>query len=194
MQDYSRFIFLIGHDGNGARDLMGALNGHPQIQIHETDIHYTYALNLDTVFRLKHKQENALSYWGDLFLNNTRIATNYFYNRCKFIYVIDNGKSLKHMRRQGVEGLRYYTFRLRRICEMVQHTPDALLLLWQDLLDGNGADLIESYLKLRSPLEFSFEEKTPIAEVDRDHLEEAESSFERHYYFLRHQKLQSVRI
>jgi hypothetical protein len=88
--------------------------------------------------------------------------------------------------------LRYYTYRLRRICEMARRTPGAVLLTWDDMITGRGFPLLEKYLHLKEPLvneEKLWPQAQSNANVTSAIIDQAQHSYERYFYYLRNLNL-----
>jgi hypothetical protein len=94
--------------------------------------------------------------------------------------------------------VRYYCFRLQRMCEMAKRTPGAVLLTWDDMISGLGFDVIERYIGLKQPLENDVGAFESIKEgikndlIPFDLLQYAEQAFERYFSFLKNQNLQKA--
>jgi hypothetical protein len=69
---------------------------------------------------------------------------------------------------------------------MAKRTPRALLITWHDLAEGGAFGKMEDFFKLKEKLKpepFEFpEENEPAPQL----LEEAQDSYERHLYYLKH--------
>ena len=190
-----KVAFVVSHLGSGSEELVRILNENPRVIIHNTDRSYTHPSDFDWLFDQEHKLDNAAAIYGHCLLHNWSFASKALYEICQFIYLIRPAKpSLNIIQAKNYTphtACRYYCFRLRRICEMAKQTPGAVFLTWQDLADGRGQALIENYLNLKDPLSRgSFSE--PIDEMPPELVEKTQDSYERYYYYLRHQNLQSV--
>ena len=75
---------------------------------------------------------------------------------------------------------------------MAKQSPGAVFLTWQDLLDGQGQPLIENYLNLKEQLNTGIFPESTDDNVPIELIEQAQDSYERYYYYLRQQNLQSV--
>ena len=71
---------------------------------------------------------------------------------------------------------------------MAKRTPNALLIKWQDLADGNIFQTIEEFLGLKEKLKPTHQSFTVEEEPTPEFFEEAQDSYERHLYYLKHLK------
>ena len=191
-----KVAFVISHLGSGSEELVRILNENPRVVIHSTNTNYIHPDTLGHLFERGHKLDNAAAVYGDHLLHNASFASKALYEICKFIYLIRPPRASLNIIKIGGytphTACRYYCFRLRRICEMAKQTPGAVFLTWQDLADGRGQALIESYLNLKDPLNpGNFSEPTED-DISLELVEQAQNSYERYYYYLSQQNLQSV--
>lgn len=139
---------------------------------------------------------SAAIYLTDL-LYNWQFCHRGLYDICRFIYLVREPEgSLNHLIRNRHYlpefAVRYYCYRLRRICEMAKRTPNALFLTYTDLATGDGLPLVEKYLSLKQPLIHTpelYEMRVWPNLVGMEGMQQAQRSFERHMYFLRHLRL-----
>jgi len=131
---------------------------------------------------------------------NYQISTKNVYSSCKFIYVLRSPEQcipqiISSFGYRPLCAVRYYTFRLRRICEMARNTPGAVLLTFDDLLNDRGADLINDYLELVKPIDFNPNNFAVYKNTVSDDLlgsvlrSQAYDKYERYLYFLKNQSL-----
>jgi len=191
-----KVAFVVSHLGSESEELVRILNENPRVVIYPKDRVYTHPTDLDWLFEHGHKLDNAAAVYGNHLLHNASFTSKSLYEICKFIYLIRPAKpSINIIQTENYTAhtaCRYYCFRLRRICEMAKRTPKAVFLTWQDLADGRGQILIERYLNLKNPLgPVSFSEPTED-ETPPELIEQAQDSYERYYYYLNQQDLQSV--
>jgi len=161
---------------------------------------YNHPTSLNWLGEHGHKIDNSAAIYGDHLLFNIQFTNTTFYDFCKFIYVIRPAKeSLNRIILQNdytpKNALRYYTYRLRRICEMAKHTPGAVLLQNKDLANGTGYAPIEEYLDLKEPLTPSYDSfiEEEINDIPPEIYEPGEESYERHLYFLKQLDLKMVK-
>lgn len=189
---------MVSHLGSGSLDLLRVLNRNPRVVIHNQSGKYAHPTDLDWLFKLGHKVDNAAAVYGDHLTHNVSFSCPALYDACHFIYVIRSAKpTLNAIVNAGIyppkNAVRYYTFRLRRICEMAKRTPGAVLLTWEDLANAHGFPLLEEYLGLNTPLrsDIKFEvEENDL--VEHSLVEEAQDSYERHLYYLKQLDLKRV--
>lgn len=181
--------------------MFSILDGNPRIQGFRLNRVYShFFVASDQLTKHRHKCDSSAAIWMDELLFNTMLTTTVFYEhpKFKFIYLVRSPEpTLNQLVVRGnyspLGALRYYCYRLRRICEMAKRTPGAVLLTWEEVVSGRGFPKIEEYLELVNPLvappDF-FVEHAPIHQlIPADYLREAESSYERHLFFLKNQEL-----
>jgi hypothetical protein len=190
-----KVVFIVSHLGSGSDELVRVLNENPRVIIHQSEQVYSHPDDLDWLFSQGHKLDNAAAIYGHHLLQNMFLTSESFYNICKFIYVIRPAKPSLNIilnKYTPLTASRYYCFRLRRICEMAKRTPGAVFLTWQNLADNKFQPIIENYLNLKDPLSQGNFTENSKDEVHLGIIEQAQTSYERYYYYLIQQNLQSV--
>ncbi len=180
-----RTLFLTTHLGSGFQHLSEVLDINPRIQMFNTDYSYSNLKDLDILFLKKHKCTNVSAIYGDTLLLNNSLSSDHLLKWCKFVYLIRPAKETigeivtKHNKKPEF-AIRYYIFRLQRIYQMVKSTPEAIFLTWQNLVDGEGYDIIEKYLYLKDKLKkISFEKQDSF---DVGNIAEAENAYEKYLF------------
>jgi hypothetical protein len=186
-----KVCFIVSHLGSGSSDLVEVLNGNPRCSIQNSSVRYGGPDDLDWLFANPHKCRDSSAVYGDHLLYNTSLSCKSLYDRCKFIYLIrparaslnETAKSNKY---RPVFAARYYSFRLRRICEMARKTKDALFLVWDDLASGKAFPSIEEYLGLKVQLKAEHQHFPACTsdEFDERLVSECQDAYERYYYYL----------
>src|SRR5581483_5367312 len=123
---------VVSHEGSGSSALCSLLDKNSRIQWCKPNIIYDHPFSLEKITSISHKLKNAAAIWLDEILYNHYFSSKILYEWCRFIYVIREAKptlSLITESRADLLGkARYYTYRLRRICEMARRTPGAVLV------------------------------------------------------------------
>lgn len=120
---------------------------------------------------------------------NHTIANKAIYGAGKFIYMIRDPSEVmnylvKERRYREEVALRYYTYRLRRICETARNT-DGLFFTWDDLLNNKARPMLMDMLKLKE-LSFPYKEQSKVEKVVHESImDKAWSSYNRHLRYLR---------
>ena len=189
-----RIVFLTSHLCSGVYELMDLLNQNPRIDLRGNGMQYVHPSDLYDLYKLGHKLRNSAAVYGDYLVFNHDLQHKRFYSFSNFIYLVRPARLtlneiIHHPNSTYDEdsAYRYYVYRLRRICEMAKRTPNAVLLTYQNLIDGNGFGLIDEMLELNQPLipnPERFQQKSPNT-FSSDLIKKAEDSYERHLYFLR---------
>ena len=180
---------------------------NPRIQGFKTKQQNTYVSNYDlvTLLHKKHKNDNSSAFYMDEINFNYQISSKSFYRNSKFIYVIRSPEQclsqiINFFNYKPISAARYYSFRLRRICEMASYTKDAVLLTFDDLMNGRGIEFINNYLELKKPIEFNpsvleeYDQKTIVDRLESTLRSEIYDNYERYLYFLRNQSLLQTRL
>jgi hypothetical protein len=188
-----KVCFIVSHLGSSSVDLVHILNGNPRCQFYSTSVQYDCPETLNWMFNNGHKCRDASAVYGDHLLFNTSFSSKKLYEFCKFIYVIRparaslNEISFYEKNYPGDRAFKYYTFRLRRICEMASKTRDAVLLTWDDLASGRSFETIEGYLNLKSPLKANDHHfvTSKNDSFDETMIEKAQDAYDRYFYYLK---------
>ena len=148
-----KIVFVCSHLQSGSAALCAALDLHPRIQLYSTST-YLNPENLILLTKQPHKLNNRSAIYMNELLFNHELSIKAAYTNCKFIYLIRPPEVVlgNIVEKEGMDlscAIRYYTYRLRRICEMAKRTPGAVLLTWDDLCANRGIDLINEYLELK---------------------------------------------
>jgi hypothetical protein len=169
------------------------MNDNPRCSIENSIVSYRNPEDLKWLFEKPHKCRDSSAIYGDHLLFNTSFSCKKLYDHCKFIYVLRPPRAalneISMMRELGYEGrfaARYYSFRLRRICEMARNTRDSLFLTWDDLASGGAFQAIEQYLGLKHQLRAKVHHfMNTFSDVFNEKLiAECEDAYERYYYFM----------
>lgn len=188
-----KVCFIVSHLGSGSQDLLDILNENPRCSIENSQTRYSNPEDLNWLFSKPHKCRDSSAIYGDHILFNPSFSCKSLYNVCKFIYIIRPPRQSLNQthifRKSGLEGefaAKYYSFRLRRICEMARKTPNSLLLTWDDLSSGRAFSSIEEYLKLSTQLKVEYRHfcSENRDEFDESLLAKCEDAYERYYYYL----------
>ena len=191
-------LLIVTHIGSGLSGLSQILATHSRIEMFSSKTRYDHPIQLEWLYSHAHKLDSAAAIYADQLFYNIQFSCKALYNACKFIYVVRDAKSslnqiVSELQYTPSKAVMYYTFRLRRICEMARCTPGAVLLTWNDMATGSGLPLIEEYLQLRTPLLKQNDLFVPNAldEIPLEIERQGQESYERHLYYLRQLPLKS---
>lgn len=188
-----KVCFVVSHLGSGSLDLIDILNKNPRCSIQNSDYSYESPDDLKWLFSINHKCRDSSAIYGDHLIYNMSFSCKKLYDYCKFIYLIRPARAtlneiitLEKPKYQPDYAARYYSYRLRRICEMAKRTKDSILITWDDLTKGTAFPLIEEYLGLKEQLKVNYNHFTYN---ERDSFKEnlvlrCEDAYDRHYYYL----------
>lgn len=186
-------VFLVcSHLYSGSSSLCELLSRNSVVQSFNYGV-YNNVTNLIDLTSKKHKTNNRSAIYMDELLYNHQFSIKAAYKECNFLYFLGKpGVAIHLLVNSGVKPLyavRYYTFRLRRLCEMAVRTPGAIFLTSDKLSDG--LPLIQSYLGVKSPFVYdsSLFTEFEIGSVPVSFLKEADICYEKTCYFLKNHLL-----
>lgn len=187
-------LFLVTHLGSDYPIVFNTLGKNPRIQGFQIGRSYSNMGVVELLTSMPHKLKNSAAIYMDVLLFNYLFSFPPLYNMAKFIYLIREARpTLNQIMLENKyppdRAFKYYSFRLRRICEMVKRTPNSLILTWDSFFQGDGLPMIEEYLDLKDPLKiYNFERVKEVPDViDPDLVKKAQECYERHFLFLKHQ-------
>ena len=183
---------------SGSSALYHAMDNNSRIQGFTTGRpnEYPSFLSIYGLTLQDHKCDSRAAVYMDELLYNHQMCLKEALPLCRFIYVVRSPETTLNMlvsnnKMKPSFAVRYYTYRLRRICEMAKRTPGAILYTFEDLKVGRGLDLLTDYLQLRHPVEWHSEylqtyDRSFSTELLGTTLRSAASdTYERYLYFLR---------
>jgi hypothetical protein len=188
-----KVCFIVSHIGSGSVDLIDMLNNNSRCDIKKSSVRYSGPEDLEWLFAASHKCRDSSAVYGDHLLFNTSLSCRNLYESCTFIYVIRPARAslneISTMKEYGLKGCfaaRYYSFRLRRICETARKTKNALLLTWDDLASGRAFPSVEEHLGLKTQLKAEHHHFGAVSRDDFDEklISECQDAYERYYYYL----------
>lgn len=187
-----KVCFIISHLGSGSNDLLDIINKNPRCDIQKSSVTYKSPEDLNWLFSKPHKCRDRSAIYGDHILFNQSFSCKNLYEICKFIYIIRPARDSlneisKNSNLNGEFAANYYSFRLRRICEMARKTPNSLFFTWEELISGSSFLEIEKYLGLKEKLK---KEDCHFLNKSKDDFDEkliinCEDAYERYYYYLK---------
>lgn len=190
-----KVVLICSHLHSGSRYLYESLNNHSQIQGYNYPV-YSSALDLIRLTDQRHKLNNRSSVYMDELLFNYNLSTDVAYKECKFIYVIREPISVLNKlalinKMKPIFGLRYYSYRLRRLFEMSKRTPGSILLTWDDLISNRGIDLIEKYIGVKESIKFKIDNDFNISDnlINLNLIKEAEDCYQKYLYYFKNRNL-----
>jgi hypothetical protein len=151
----NKFVFLASHLGSGSEQILHVLNAQRTIDIKTTGNTYVSKLDILNAYETPHKISNAEAIYGEHVLFNYNLASYSFFEMCKFLYVVRSAAPSLNLivRDYGYApeaAVSYYCYRLRRLYEIAQKTPNSILINFDSLPQTTNA--IEEFLELKTPL------------------------------------------
>ena len=136
------------------------------------------------LFNKSHNWPKKDKIYLDVLLFNYQISCKELYknNNVEFIYYLGNGVSTvdKIVKSTGLDeksAIRYYAFRLRRICEMMEKTPNAIIFIEGMSKLENFSNYINQKYNLNPKIDFNYTINSEDSGVP-------ENCFERYYAFI----------
>jgi hypothetical protein len=173
--------------GSCSEDLFSSLSGNQRVVCYRTGRVYSHPLVVEELTSLPHKLDNTAAIWMDELLHNYQFSCKAMYSFCKFIYMVREAEpTLNCLVEAGYRpdaAVRYYCYRLRRMCEMARKTPGGILVIASDI--PKGLPLIEKYLNLKQPLRVPSVQDSKRGLVKWPLIEHAQKRYERYLYFLK---------
>jgi len=197
-----KITLINSHCYSGSSVLYDAMCECSNIQGYKSkdlDNNYFSNISLLNLTKKDHKKRNRSALYLDEILYNYSLSTKLDFSNCFFIIVIKRPEGvLRRMilnnKLKPTFAVRHYTYRLRRLCEMTKCCSNYVLLTFEDLKNNIGTEYISNYLKLKETITLEKEsldfldKELDVKSLKYEHIKEAESSYERYFYFLKQQK------
>jgi hypothetical protein len=125
----------------------------------------------------------------DKVMFNFEVINLQYLQMCEYIFLVREAKgSLNSIVKSGKltpeAATRYYTFRLRRLCEMAKKSPRRLVITWDDLVDKSCLASLRTYLGMKElPSFYRAQEEVDL--VDPLLVMQGQKSYEKHLQYLK---------
>ena len=190
----NKAVFITSHLFSGSHALCETLGAAKRVSSFNYNAVYKHYDDIRFLTSSKHKIRNTAAIYLDELIYNHSFSFKPLYEYCKFIYVIREAKptlngiiayhNLKHQ-----SALRYYSYRLRRLCEMAKNTPNSLLVTWEDMTTGRCLEPISELLNLRSELKNldlkHYDEEEVPDKIHYNLIKQGQECYERHFIYLK---------
>lgn len=160
-----KVLFLVSHFCSGSDQLYRDLNEHICIQGFEDSKFNSYQTMLDVFYltQNKHKLKNSARVYMDHLLYNNQFSCSESFKNCKFIFMVrEPESSIERMVASGNfdknYAVRYYAYRLRRICEMAKKARDYLFLTYSNFKNDKYQTEIKKFLGIKDRWEYKINE------------------------------------
>ena len=176
------YLFVATHLGSGASLLCESMNLHRVCAWHRGNGSYKHGSDL---VKMKDGANWAKVHF-DKITHNHQFTCPSLYRQCQFVYVIREPAAtfanlIQYKGYLPDRAFLYYTFRLRRLCEMVKKTPKSVVLRADDLFSGRGLETVQKSLGLRDPVPFAYTpEPVPDVDVPHDLVTSAQAVYDRY--------------
>src|SRR5262245_31898661 len=122
-----KVCFLISHIGSGSEGVLRSLSQCRRVACYRTGQVYSHPLMVEELTSLPHTLDNTAAVWVDELQHNYQFSSKPLYSFCRFIYMVREAEptlnSLVEAGYKPESAMRYYCYRLRRMCEMARRTP-----------------------------------------------------------------------
>lgn len=189
------YLFIATHLGAGGTVLLNSMRKNDRVRTFGFSGFIYHSppdlLSLKTYLTKNWKPKPGTIY-ADKLVYNTQLTSKQLYDNAEWVYLIREPEgTLEHLVSKHNYtpecAEKYYSFRLRRLCEMARHTPKALVLYFDDLVSTSALPCLERYLKLKEELPVPFVGDIYHDEADIPHetYMKAKSSWKRYTKYLR---------
>lgn len=191
-------LLLTTHIGSGMEYLISILNENLRIQISNELLSFDHPSALDRLTSHAHKMNDSSAIYGAVILHNKDFSCKELYKFCKFIYVISEPtncfKCTLNPKKDNANLIsNHYCYRLRRIYEMAAHTPNAIVVDYQSLVDKKSLNAINEYLLLKDTLYYRWDTKEfPDIKIPKEPLQYCKDTYERYLYKLKNLNIKMI--
>ncbi len=183
-------IFIATHLGAGGSMLVDMISANRRIGRMYRDATQTYTdpIALDYIQRKTLDINPQARMFVDRIVFNHELAHKSFYTDCLFIFLVREPEAtIGHLIKLGYtekSATRYYSYRLRRLCEMAKQAKHKIAITWDELINKEAFPEIKSLLgikELSSIYKPIKNEKT----VDASTVFSCRQCYERHLKYLK---------
>lgn len=145
-------IFIATHIGAGGSMLVDMISANRRIaKIYRDNTQvYTDPIALDYAQRKTLENNPNARAFVDRIVFNHEFAHKSFYSDCLFVFLIrEPENTLKHLVEIGYTenaAARYYTYRLRRLCEMARQSKHKIIITWDELINKKAFPRIKTLI------------------------------------------------
>lgn len=197
-----KIVFINSHFYSGGDVLYQTLCANSWIQGYKKtkgENYYLSNLDLLNLTKNKHKKANKLAIYLDEILQNQILNPRLDFSKCLVIGMIRRPRETLNLMVQEskikpIFAIRYYAYRLKRICQIAKNSPNCLLLTYDNLKEEKGFDLIESILRLKEKSKFKKELLGPLNKrfskdlLPFEMIKDMEDCYEKYYHIMTQQK------
>jgi hypothetical protein len=196
-----RVLFIASHLCSGSDSLFNMLDSHPRIQGHRMGISYDGPQSLVALTSQPHKLENSSAVYMDEMLFNYNISSKPLYVEAHYVFLIRSPRdtineiaATKNYHPNSAWA--YYRFRLHRLRSIAHKAKGAVVLTYEDLVKGQGLELIGDYLGLKEPFTYRPVARNPYPDAydNISHMRVAEEAYESTLYALRNLGLRHTKM
>jgi hypothetical protein len=177
----------IGAGGNMLADMISANRRIARIRRDSTQV-YTDPIALDYAQRKTLEGNPNARMFVDRIVFNHELAHTSFYADCLFVFLVREPEAtLKHLVGLGYTeraAARYYTYRLRRLCEMARRAKHSIVTTWDELVSKQAFPAIKELIGMKELNSFYRPHKSEKT-VDPATVSACRRSYKRHLNYLR---------
>jgi len=185
-----RQVFIATHMGSGGSMLMDMILANRKAGRIRREPTQVYAD--PTTLLLFQRSAAILRPHARVFLDrltlNHELLNSNFYDLCDYIYLVRDAEgTLNSLVESGKftpqAALRYYSFRLRRLCELAKKTPRKIVISWDQLVDKSCLPAVKSFLGMKELISMYRPQQCPKL-VDPALVAQGQKCYRRHLDYL----------
>lgn len=183
-------VFVATHYGAGGSMLMTMLGANRRFGKVSREDGQTYRdpTVLAAVQRDAAARQPQARVFVDRLIANHELSHDFYYENVLFVFLVrEPEESIKYMMETGyteAAALRYYSYRLRRLCEMARKARHKIVVAWDELADKSAFPAIKEFLGLKELTSIYRPEKSKET-VAGATVSSARRCYERHLRYLR---------
>lgn len=183
-------VFIATHYGAGGSMLMTMLGASRRFGKVSRGDGQTYRdpTVLASVQRDAAARQPQARVFVDRLVMNHELSHDFYYENVKFVFLVrEPEESIKYIMEIGyteAAALRYYSYRLRRLCEMARKAKHKIVVTWGDLADKSAFPAIKEFLGVKELTSIYRPEKSKET-VTPATVSSARRCYERHLRYLR---------
>lgn len=185
-----QYCLIQTHKASNVNYISDIFNHNPRVAIDTTNFQYNFPLQLELLSQHLNNTKVANQFkliHSDILTENHAFASYSLCNVCKFIYFVRPpeptlSEMLASKMYAPLEADSYYCFRLQRLSQIAEKTPNALLITWNEVANNRAFKAIEDYLGLKMSLDSRGKklERSFYYQVPQEIISHAERAYDKY--------------
>lgn len=182
-------VFVATHHGAGGSMLLNMLAAHRRVGVlsRPPDVVYSDPTVLSTLQKACVARRPTAKVFADRLVLNHELL-HPCYHGATFIFLVREPEgTLKHLKSLGYAeraALRYYAYRLRRLCELARRVDNMVVVTWDELVNKSAFPVLKGLFDVRE-LTSIYRPQVNEQTVDPATVCEGRRCYERHLRYLR---------